>query len=113
MDKIDFRSRGRAAQEALRTQAVYLVRRVGKTQAEAAEAAEAVGVSRQVVNRWLKRHAQGGEEALLDGRKRSTAALLPLGRTDVLGRPWYGLFELSLWMTLPTTRRLSSGGSSC
>ena len=66
MDKIDFRSRGRAAQEALRTQAVYLVRRVGKTQAEAAEA---VGVSRQVVNRWLRRHAQGGDEALLDGRR--------------------------------------------
>ena len=48
LDKIDFRNRGRPAQEALRTQAVYLVRRVGKTRAEAAEA---VGVSRQVVNR--------------------------------------------------------------
>ena len=66
MDEIDFRSRGRAAQEALRTQAVYPVRRVGKTQAEAAEA---VGVSRQVVNRCLKRHAEGVEDALLDGRR--------------------------------------------
>jgi transposase-like protein len=66
MEKTDFRSRGRAIQEALRTQAVCLVRQVGKTQAEAAEA---VGVSRQVVNRWLKRHAEGGEEALLDGRR--------------------------------------------
>ena len=66
MEKIDFRSRGRATQEALRRQAVYLVRQVGKTQAAAAEA---VGVSRQVVNRWLKRHAEGGEEALLDGRR--------------------------------------------
>ena len=45
--------------------------------------------------------------------KRSSVALLPLGRTDVLGRPGYGVFELSLWMTLPTTRRVSSGGSSC
>ena len=46
-------------------------------------------------------------------RKRSSVALLPLGRTDVLGRPWYGVFELSLWMTLSTTRRVSSGGLSC
>ena len=45
--------------------------------------------------------------------KRSSEALLPLGRTDVLGRPWYGVFELSLWMTLSTTRRVSSGGLSC
>jgi len=43
MEQIYFRSRGRATREALRTQAVYLVRQVGKTQAEAAEA---VGVSR-------------------------------------------------------------------
>ena len=50
---------------------------------------------------------------VLDHRKRSSVALLPLGRTDVLGRPGYGVFELSLWMTLPTTRRVSSGGSSC
>ena len=46
-------------------------------------------------------------------RKRSSAALLPLSRTDVLGRPWSGVFALSLWMTLRTTRRVSSGGSSC
>ena len=46
-------------------------------------------------------------------RKRSFVALLPLGRTDVLGRPGYGLFELSLWMTLSTTRRVSSDGLSC
>ena len=48
----------------------------------------------------------------VDG-KRSSAALLPLCGSDVLGRPWSGLFELSLWMTLPTTRRVSSGGLSC
>ena len=44
---------------------------------------------------------------------RSSAALLPLSWTDVLGRPGFGVFELSLWMTLPTTRRVSSGGWSC
>ncbi len=58
----------------MRTQAVYLVRQVGKTQAEAAEA---VGVSCQVVNRWLQRHAEGGEEALLDAR-RVSPLMLPL-----------------------------------
>ena len=46
-------------------------------------------------------------------RKRSSAALLSLGRTDVLGRPGSGVFELPLWMTLSTTRRVSSGGLSC
>ena len=50
---------------------------------------------------------------LLVKRKRSSAALLPLRRTDVLGRPGSGVFELSLWMTLSTTRRVSCGGSSC
>jgi len=69
MEKIDFRSIGRDAQEALRVQAVYLVRTLGKTQEAAAEA---VGVRRQVVNRWLQRHTQGGDEALLDGRRVSS-----------------------------------------
>ena len=46
-------------------------------------------------------------------RKRSSVALFRLGGSDVLGRPGSGVFELSLWMTLPTTRRVSSGGSSC
>ena len=50
---------------------------------------------------------------VIEIRNRSFAALLPLERTDVLGRPWSGVFELSLWMTLRTTRRVSSGGSSC
>ena len=45
--------------------------------------------------------------------KRISVALLPLCGSDVLGRPGYEVFELSLWMTLPTTRRVSSGGSSC
>ena len=56
---------GRDAQEALRARGVYLVRTAGKTQAEA------VGVSRQTVNQWLKRHAKAGEPALLDGRRLS------------------------------------------
>jgi transposase len=45
---------------------VYLVRIAGKTQTEAGEA---IGVSRQTVNQWLKRHAKAGEPALLDGRR--------------------------------------------
>ena len=57
--------------------------------------------------------AHGDLDAVLLDRKRSVAALLPLERADVLGRPWSGVFELSLWMTLRTTRRVSSGGSSC
>lgn len=66
MEKQDFRSIGRDAQEALRARAVYLVETQGKTQAEAGEA---VGASRQTVNLWLKRHAKAGEAALQDGRR--------------------------------------------
>jgi transposase len=66
MQEKDFRGIGRDAQEALRARGVYLVRIAGKTQAEAGEA---VGVSRQTVNQWLKRHAKAGEAALLDGRR--------------------------------------------
>jgi transposase len=66
MEKKDFRGLGRDPQEALRVRAVYLVRTLGKTQAEAAEA---VGVHRQTVNHWLKRHAAAGEAAPLDGRR--------------------------------------------
>ena len=67
---------------------------------------------------WLRVEIRGELASILalaEGarRNRSSAALLPLGRTDVLGRPWFGVFELSLWMTLPTTRRVSSGGWSC
>jgi len=66
MEKRDFRGLGRDPQEALRVRAVYLVRTLGKTQGEAAEA---VGVHRQTVNQWMKRHAKAGEAALLDGRR--------------------------------------------
>ena len=66
MRQKDFRGIGRDTQEALRARAVFLVHTVGKSQAEAAEA---VGVSRQTVNQWMKRHAKGGEAGLLDGRR--------------------------------------------
>jgi len=66
MRQKDFRGIGRDTQEALRARAVFLVHTVGKSQAEAAEA---VGVSRQTVYQWMKRHAKGGEAGLLDGRR--------------------------------------------
>jgi transposase len=66
MEQIDFRSLGRDAQEALRTRAVFLVRELGMSQGEAAEV---VGASRQVVNRWLSRYEATGDAGLLDGRR--------------------------------------------
>lgn len=69
MDRRDFRSLGRPAQEALRARAVHLVVEVGKSQGEAAEA---VGVSRQVVNQWMQRYAASGDAGLLDGRRISS-----------------------------------------
>jgi transposase len=66
VEQQDFRGLGRDTQEALRRRCVFLVHTVGKSQAEAALA---VGVSRQVVNRWMKRHAKEGEAGLLDGRR--------------------------------------------
>ena len=44
---------------------MFLVLQLHKTQAEAAEA---VGVSRQIVNQWMRNHACEGEKALLDRR---------------------------------------------
>jgi transposase len=61
----DFRGIGRAAQEALR-RALVLLEREGMSQGEAARA---VGVQRQTVNRWLKRWRAAGEEGVLDGRR--------------------------------------------
>src|SRR3954447_25223120 len=66
MDARDFRGLGRPAQEALRRRALYLVEREGMTQAQAARA---VGVHRQTVNIWHKRHRERGEDGLLDGRR--------------------------------------------
>ena len=71
------------------------------------------GAQFRTAARFADQHALGLRAGDALHRKRSSAALLPLRRTDVLGRPGYGVFELSLWMTLPTTRRVSSGGSSC
>jgi transposase len=68
MEKRDFRGLGRAAQEALRVRAIYLVLELHKTQAEAAEV---IGVSRQTVNQWLSNYASDGEKALLDRRRNS------------------------------------------
>jgi transposase len=65
MEKKDFRGLGRPTQEALRIRAVFLVLSLHKTQVEAAEA---VGVSRQTVNQWLRNHACDAEKGLLDRR---------------------------------------------
>src|SRR5215217_3663606 len=69
MDARDFRGIGRPAQEALRRPALFLIEREGMTQAEAARA---VGVHRQTVNLWRKRHRERGEDGLLDGRRVSS-----------------------------------------
>ena len=74
-------------------------------------AAKFLGVETSTISRRIARLEDELGLALFG--KRSVAALLPLERADVLGRPWSGVFELSLWMTLRTTRRVSSGGSSC
>jgi transposase len=66
MERTDFRSIGREAQEALRKRAVHLVLDEGMTQGEAARVA---GVHRQVVNWWVQRHQDAGAEGLLDGRR--------------------------------------------
>lgn len=66
MRERDFRGLGRDAQEALRERGVFLVLHEGLTQGQAAAA---VGVSRQVVNRWIKRHEQEGLAGLKDGRR--------------------------------------------
>jgi transposase len=65
MEVRDFRSIGRAAQEALRRWALVLIEQ-GSSQAEAAGA---VGVHRQTVNIWLKRYREQGEAGVLDGRR--------------------------------------------
>ena len=66
MQARDFRSIGRAAQEALRRRALVLITQEGMSQGAAARA---VGVQRQTVNRWLQRWRQQGEEGVLDRRR--------------------------------------------
>jgi transposase len=69
MRQKDFRGIGRDTQEALRARAVFLVVTVRKSQAEVAEA---IGVSRQTLNQWLKRHAKSVDDGLVDGRRASS-----------------------------------------
>jgi transposase len=66
MEERDFRSIGRAAQEELRRRALFVIERQGLSQGRAAQL---VGVHRQTVNGWVKRHREQGEEGLLDGRR--------------------------------------------
>jgi transposase len=66
MAQRDFCGLGRATQKALRARAVYLVIETGAPQGEA------VGVSRQVVNRWMQRYVADGDAGLLDGRRLSS-----------------------------------------
>jgi len=66
MEARDFRGLGRAAQEALRRRALFLIEHEGVTQAEAARA---VGVHRQTVNIWQRCYRERGEDGLLDGRR--------------------------------------------
>ena len=68
MQARDFRSIGRAAQEALRRRAIVLLEQEGMTQAATAKA---VGVQRQTVNLWVKRYRAQGEAGVLDGRRTS------------------------------------------
>ena len=66
MEARDFRTLGRATQEALRRRALFLIEHEAMTQAEAARA---VGVHRQTVNIWHKRYRERGEAGVLDGRR--------------------------------------------
>lgn len=65
MEARDFRSIGRPAQEELRRRALVLLEQ-GASQTEAARA---VGVQRQTVNLWRKRHRAQGDDGVLDGRR--------------------------------------------
>ncbi len=66
MEASDFRSIGRATQEELRRRALFLIERQGLSQGQAARL---VGVHRQTVNTWVKRHRERGEDGVLDGRR--------------------------------------------
>ncbi len=66
MEASDFRGIGRAAQEELRRRALFLIERQGLSQSQVAQL---VGVHRQTVNTWVKRHREQGGDGLLDGRR--------------------------------------------
>jgi transposase len=96
MEARDFRGLGRAAQEALRRRALFLIEHAGMTQAQAARA---VGVHRQTVNVWRKRDRERGEDGVLDGRRvapRRGEGLLTADEAAQIGR----------WLTGRTPDRL-------
>lgn len=66
MEAQDVRGLRRAAQEALRRRALFLVEQEGMTRGQAAVA---VGVHRQTVDIWLRRYRERGEAGVLDGRR--------------------------------------------
>lgn len=66
MERKDFRSIGRPAQEELRRRALWLIDEEGKSQGEVARI---VGVHRQTVNSWVQRHRAHGDDGVLDGRR--------------------------------------------
>ena len=66
MEASDFRGIGRATQEELRRRALFLIERQDLGQGQAARL---VGVHRQTVNTWVKRHREQGGDGLLDGRR--------------------------------------------
>lgn len=66
MQARDFRSIDRAAQEELRCLAQVLIEQQDLSQGQTAQM---IGVHRQAVNTWVKRHRAQGEEGVLDGRR--------------------------------------------
>ncbi len=72
MQARDVRSIGRAAQEELRRRALFLIERQGLSPGQAAQM---VGVHRQTVNTWVKRHRERGAEAcsMVGGCRRGAA----------------------------------------
>src|ERR1043166_43550 len=106
----DFRKLTPATQAELRRIAVAMVR-AGKTRIEAAEA---VGVNRRFVGRWVKAAAQRGEAALAGGRRgrrpgeqQALSAAQQEGLRSLIIRDCPGRFGLSfaLW-TRPAVRAL-------
>lgn len=87
MEARDFRSIGRAAQEELRRRALLLIEQQGLSQGQAAQL---VGVHRQTVNTWVKRHREQGEDGVLDGRRVSPRRGKGILSAEEAGqiRPW-------------------------
>jgi transposase len=96
MEARDFRSIGRAAQEELRRRALFLIEQQGLSQGQAAQL---VGVQRQTVNTWVKRHREQGEDGLLDGRRVSPRRGKGLLTADEAG-------QVRSWLTGQTPDQL-------